>query len=127
MLSLQRKNLGKLKLADLFVVTRQWLIGVAMMWFWLPMELAATVDFEALASTAIEHRVQKKIEQFSGFASRVVGYPGATAAAELIQREFRSLYLDNIAVHEFDVSVPIEKGGELRVLESEFPTIARRS
>ena len=118
-MSLQSKNLGKLKLADLFVVTRQWLIGAVMVWFWLPMELAATVDFESLASTAIEHRVQKKIEQFSGFASRVVGYPGATAAAELIQSEFRSLNLDNIAVHEFDVSVPIEKGGKLRILESD--------
>ena len=95
------------------------MIGTVMVWFWLPMELAATVDFESLASTAIEHRVQKKIEQFSGFASRVVGYPGATAAAELIQSEFRSLNLDNVAVHEFDVSVPIEKGGKLQILESD--------
>ena len=116
---IKRKNLGKLKLADLFVVTRQWLIGVAMIGLWLPLNLTASVDFKALASTATEHRVQKKLEQFSGFASRVVGYPGATAAAELIQREFRSLHLDNIAVHEFDVSVPIEKGGKLRVLETD--------
>ncbi len=99
-------------------LTKQLSIYTYILSLLLPLELTATVDFEALALSAPEHRVKKKLEQFAGFGSRVAGYPGASAAANLVQDEFRSLNLDNIAVHEFDVSVPIDKGGSLEVIQT---------
>ena len=94
--------------------------ALAALGLWLPLGATATVDFNGIASAPIEYRVQQKLEKFSGFTSRVVGYPGAKQSADFIQSEFSSLRLDDIAVHEFDVTVPIEKSGNLQVIESDW-------
>ena len=94
--------------------------ALAALGLWWPLGATATVDFNGIASAPIEYRVQQKLEKFSGFTSRVVGYAGAKQSADFIQREFSSLRLDDIAVHEFDVTVPIEKSGNLQVIESDL-------
>ena len=58
-------------------------------------------------------------DYFAGLGSRVVGYPGADAAARHLQESFREVGLDDITVHEYDVSIPIDKGGFLQVADSD--------
>lgn len=56
------------------------------------------------------------LARFAGHQSRVVGYPGADAAAGYIQETFREVGLIGITVHEYDVSVPVESApGSIRV------------
>ncbi len=74
---------------------------------------AAEVDFAELAQAAPTARVQQTLGHLAGFGSRVVGYPGADEAARFIQDNFREIGLDEITIHEYDVSIPIDKGGEL--------------
>ena len=78
----------------------------------------AEVDFAELAHTAPVERVQQTMDTFAGLGSRVAGYPGADQAAQIVQERFRAIGLDDVAVHEYDVSIPVDKGGFLRVVES---------
>jgi hypothetical protein len=75
--------------------------------------VAAEVDFKALARIAPEQRVAKTMGYFAGLGSRVAGYPGADAAADYIETAFYEIGLDDIVVHEYDISIPLEKGGQL--------------
>ena len=77
--------------------------------------VGAAVDFEELADTAPVDRVRQTMDYFAGLGSRVVGYPGADQAAMHVQERFREVGLDDITVHEYDVSIPVDKGGFLRV------------
>ena len=79
----------------------------------LPNGVIAEVDFAQLAKAAPVSRVQETLGHAAGLGSRVVGYPGADEAARFIQANFRDIGLDDIAVHEYDVSIPMDKGGEL--------------
>ena len=78
-----------------------------------PNGLVAEVDFDQLAKAAPVSRVQETLGNLAGLGSRVVGYPGADEAARFIQSSFRDIGLDDIAVHEYDVSIPMDKGGQL--------------
>lgn len=78
----------------------------------------AEVDFAELAEAAPVSRVQETLEHLAGLESRVVGYPGADEAARFIQENFREIGLDDIAVHEYDVSIPMDKGGQLQLLST---------
>ena len=78
----------------------------------------AEVDFAELAAAAPVQRVEQTLEYFSSFESRVVGYPGAAEAARYIQKTFRDIGLSDITVHEYDISIPVEKNGRLQVLHS---------
>jgi hypothetical protein len=78
----------------------------------------AAVDFEELAHTAPVERVRQTMDYFAGLGSRVVGYPGADQAARHVQERFHKIGLADITVHEYDVSIPVDKGGFLRVEES---------
>lgn len=98
---------------------------------------AATVelDFVALEATAPEERVKETVGFFAGLESRVAGYPGAAEAARYIQREFRDIGLEGIAVHEYDISIPVEKGGGMKLaaagreveLRGVWPNLVRTS
>ncbi len=79
----------------------------------LPKGVIAEVDFAQLAKAAPVSRVQETIGHLADLGSRVVGYPGADEAARFIQDNFRDIGLDDIAVHEYDVSIPMDKGGQL--------------
>ncbi len=76
---------------------------------------SAAVDFEELAQTVPVGRVQQTMDYFADLGSRVVGYPGADQAAKHVQERFNAFGLDNIVVHEYDVSIPMDKGGFLRI------------
>ncbi|MEE3258078.1 MAG: FtsX-like permease family protein [Candidatus Latescibacterota bacterium] len=75
----------------------------------------AAVDFDELAHTAPTERVRQTMDYFAGLGSRVAGYPGADQAARHVQERFRKIGLDDITVHEYDISIPVDKGGFLRV------------
>ena len=91
-------------------------LGCCLVW---AVPLAAAVDFAELAQTAPVERVRQTMDYFAGLGSRVVGYPGADAAARQLQESFREVGLDDITVHEYDVSIPIDKGGFLQVADSD--------
>ena len=76
------------------------------------------VDFAELARTTPVERVQQTMDTFASLGSRVAGYPGADQAAQIVQERFRAIGLDDIAIHEYDVSIPVDKGGFLQVVGS---------
>jgi ABC-type antimicrobial peptide transport system permease subunit len=82
---------------------------------WAAAPTRAEVDFAALAQMAPVERLQQTVGYFAGLGSRVVGYPGADSSARYIEGQFRTIGLDEVTVHEYDVSIPVEKGGFLRV------------
>ena len=77
------------------------------------------VNFAELAHTTPVERVQQTMDTFAGLGSRVAGYRGADQAAQIVQERFRAIGLDDIAVHEYDVSIPVDKGGFLQVVGSD--------
>ena len=79
----------------------------------------AEVDFAELAHTTPVERVQQTMDTFASLGSRVAGYPGADQAAQIVQERFRAIGLDDIAIHEYDVSIPVDKGGFLQVAGSD--------
>ena len=92
------------------------LAGLLGMVFLRPVE--AEVDFAALKRTAPEQRVRQDMGFFAGLGSRVAGYPGAEKAAHYIHQEFRETGLDKITLHEYDISIPLEReAGQLRLVD----------
>jgi len=89
---------------------------------WRAAPAAAEVDYPALRQLAPAEQVQQTLGYFAGLGSRVAGYPGAAEAARYIEGQLRGLGLDKVAVQEYDVSIPMEKGGRLRLADGvEFP------
>ena len=84
-----------------------------------PAPASAGVDFAELARTAPVERVQQTMDTFAGLGSRVAGYRGADQAAQIVQERFRAIGLDDVTVHEYDVSIPVDKGGFLQVVGSD--------
>ena len=76
----------------------------------------AGVDFNALRNTAPEERLERSVEFFASLGSRVAGYGGAEKAAHYVQKTFRDIGLDGITVQEYDVSIPLDRGGHLKVV-----------
>ena len=62
-------------------------------------------------------RLEKTIQAFAALGSRVPGYPGHRAAYLKTRRTFESLGY-HVQVDSFDVAVPIDHGGSLRVVET---------
>ena len=94
----------------------------------------AEINWTSLEGAAPLERVRQTVEQFSSQGSRVAGYPGAEVAARTIQQTFGEVGLDEIAVQEYDVSVPVDKGGYLQLdngdqiaLRGLWPNLVRTS
>ncbi len=62
-----------------------------------------------------EARVRSHVEALSRGSSRVVGYEGERAAYDYIRSQFEALGLERITTEAFEVAVPIDRGGVLRV------------
>jgi len=75
----------------------------------------ASVNYGDLRALAPESRLRETIGYLAGLESRVTGYPGAEQAALFVQQQFQDIGLDDIALHKYDVSVPIEKSGYLQI------------
>ncbi|MEE3337720.1 MAG: hypothetical protein VX255_15145 [Candidatus Latescibacterota bacterium] len=82
----------------------------------------ASVNYDDLRALAPESRLRETIGFLAGLDSRVTGYPGAEQATRYVQRQFTEIGLDDIILHKYDVSVPVEKGGFLQV-EGDSPPI----
>ena len=54
------------------------------------------------------------VEALTAFPSRVTGYPGAEAAAQYIEYQFRQIGLQDVTSERFELPVPIDKGAHLR-------------
>jgi len=53
--------------------------------------------------------------QMEALGSRVTGYPGCEAAADLVADRFRKLGLQDVSFQEFKLPVPLEKRSSLRI------------
>ena len=71
----------------------------------------AEVDFVKLSRAVPVERVEETLTYFTEQGSRVAGYQGAEKGAHYIQKTFRDIGLDDITVHEYDISIPIEEEG----------------
>ena len=98
--------------------------------------LHAEVDLAPVRDLVSEERVAATLAHFAGWESRVAGYPGADAAARYIRETFREIGLAAIEVHEYDVSVPVERApgsirvaatGETAPLHGLWPNLVRTS
>ena len=83
------------------------------------------------AESAAEVSLRRTVEALSAPASRMTGYPGATAAREWLVAELESLGIAEIYRHEFPVLVPIDEGfwlecaGEQLELFGVWPNLVR--
>ena len=79
----------------------------------------------------MEARLSRTVETLSAPASRVTGYPGATAAREWLVAELERLGVAEFYRHEFPVLVPIDEGfwlecaGERLELFGVWPNLVR--
>lgn len=79
----------------------------------------AEVDLTELSRAVPVDRVKQTLRAFAGDQSRVAGYPGAESAARYIQKTFREIGLNDITVHEYDVSIPVEReAGYLEIADT---------
>ena len=67
---------------------------------------------------AREDGVRETVAYLSSLGSRVSGYPGAAAAADYVEQRLREIGLAQVARESFEVTVPIDHGGELLLTES---------
>ena len=65
-----------------------------------------------------EASLQETVSALAGMGSRVPGYPGHRKALEYVKDRFEALGLEDITVEEHNVTVPIDKGATLDVLET---------
>ena len=72
-------------------------------------------------ASADSDRIAATVRYLSSLGSRVVGYPGCDSAAAFIEAEFRAMQLERIRREQFEIIIPIDKGGRLRVGEVEIP------
>ena len=83
------------------------------------------------AESEREVRLRRTVETLSAPASRMTGYPGATAAREWLVAELERLGIAEIYRHEFPVLVPIDEGfwlecaGERLELFGVWPNLVR--
>ena len=76
--------------------------------------LALTAD----SGWAREDGVRETVAYLSSLGSRVSGYPGAAAAADYVEQRLREIGLPELTRESFEVTVPIDQGGELLLTES---------
>ncbi len=72
---------------------------------------------EALEAVSAES-IENTVRELSSYPSRVVGYAGADSAYEYIRQQFEDIGLQDIRTEAFPVTVPIDKGSRLTVLET---------
>ena len=83
--------------------------------------IACLLLLYGLPATAATDRIETTIRRLSGVGSRVAGYPGCDSAAAFIEAEFRAMGLDRVRREQFPITVPLDKGGRLRVGDEEIP------
>ena len=91
---------------------------------WQPLSEAPSIAESPLLRTAVERiepaGLAAHLAALTTDSSRVTGYPGAASAARYIEDEFRRLGLE-VTSESFPLSVPIDKGGTLRLEGRKIP------
>ena len=77
----------------------------------------ADVDFAELTSGVRADRIRSTVETLSSVDSRIVGYPGHEKAAQFVLDQFKEIGLQDVQTEDYTVSVPMDKEGQLQVLE----------
>ncbi|MFB0522291.1 MAG: hypothetical protein ACETV1_00845, partial [Candidatus Bathyarchaeia archaeon] len=72
--------------------------------------------FEEITSQINIEAIEDHVNIFSGFGSRVTGYPGSYEAADYIYGKFGEYGLTDANFHYYNVTVPIDQGARLRIL-----------
>ncbi len=62
-----------------------------------------------------EEEVRSHVAAFTRMPSRVVGYGGERQARDYVRSQFEALGLERVTTEPFDVTVPIDAGGVLRL------------
>lgn len=94
---------------------------------WQPLQVQNVEQSDLSARSAVQTisaaSLDRHLRQFTAHPSRVTGYAGAGKAADYIEAEFRRLGLDEVRTETFQLSVPIDRGGRIRIAASgrEFP------
>src|SRR6266542_2946612 len=72
--------------------------------------------YQALAGSIDPAAINSTITRFSSYPSRVVGYPGADAAADYVKQRFQAAGLERVREEGFKVTVPmVRQPGTLEV------------
>lgn len=71
-------------------------------------------EIKARADMVSSDDLRRTLETLTMNGSRVPGYPGHEKAFQFIKREFERLGFDDIAVEEYDVTVPVDQGASLK-------------
>ncbi len=82
---------------------------------------ALCLSLAAAAAADQAARLTADIEFLTSNGSRAVGYPGAAAAAGLIEDRFRDLGLTDVRRQEYPVGMPVDRGASLAVEETGLP------
>ncbi|HIE51652.1 MAG TPA: FtsX-like permease family protein [Armatimonadetes bacterium] len=90
------------------------LVLLSLLLFW-GVSAGEAAELSTLYGAVDMENIRRDVETLAALGSRVTGYPGAGAAAELIRDRFRQLGLQDLTVQEFDLPVPVDKGALLRV------------
>ncbi len=74
--------------------------------------------FAASYVSADETALRQTVEFMASLGSRLSGYPGGEKAADYVEKELRELEFAQVEREAFTLAVPVDKGGELVLLES---------
>ncbi len=77
-----------------------------------------TLDYKKITEEIKEENLKNYISYFSSLNSRVVGYPGCQKAADFIISEFQKIGLQDVRGEKFPVTVPVDKGASLKILDT---------
>lgn len=80
--------------------------------------------YKAIAASINPARLSRDVRALSSYPSRLVGYPGCAQAADYVEKQFRSIGLDNVRVEKFKVTVPIDEGSKLVINGKQYPIYA---
>ena len=90
---------------------------------WAPLSEQPKTAEDPTIRTAVAHidddDLARHLRALTADSSRVTGYPGAQNAARYLEDEFRSLGLQ-VSSESFPLTVPIDRGGQLRVVGTEI-------
>jgi hypothetical protein len=79
--------------------------------------LLSFLVFAADCNSANGSGLRESVAYLSSFDSRMSGYPGAEAAADYIENRWREIGLADLTREAFEITVPIDQGGELLLVE----------
>jgi len=72
-------------------------------------------NYKKLARMVSADNIGRTIHTLASYGSRVAGYEGDARAAKYVEQQFRDIGLESVRVEKFRVTVPVDRGAEIRV------------